>query len=59
MCTVNVTIKIYQCGDRIKEDVNFQPCSKIGTSACPGRKENSLGSTRVKGKCGTHGCRNP
>ncbi|KAJ5100782.1 hypothetical protein N7456_006834 [Penicillium angulare] len=59
MCTVDVSTKIYECGDRIKEDVKFRPCRDAGTAACPGRKENPLGSSRVKGKCGIHGCRNP
>ena len=59
MCTVDVSTKIYECGDRVKEDFNFTPCKDVGTSACHGRKENPLASKKAKGKCGKFGCRNP
>ncbi|KAL4922081.1 hypothetical protein BDW62DRAFT_172928 [Aspergillus aurantiobrunneus] len=59
MCTVNVTTKIYECGDRVQKDVNFVPCRHYGTSQCPGVRENPMGSSMVKGKCGRYDCRNP
>jgi hypothetical protein len=59
MGTVDVSIKIYECGDRIKDDFRFNPCPKKGTPQCPGRLENPLASERVKEKCGRHDFRNP
>jgi hypothetical protein len=59
MCSVDVSMKIYECGERVKDDFNFNPCKDIGIPACPGRKENPLASSKVKGKCGKANCRNP
>jgi hypothetical protein len=52
MCSVDIATNIYECGDRVTEDFNFTPCSNPGSSTCPGRKENPMGSSRKKGKCG-------
>ena len=59
MCTAHVSMKIYRCGDRIRQDVKLEPCPNIGTPLCPGRSENHLASKRVKGKCRRHDCNNP
>jgi hypothetical protein len=59
MCTVDVAMKIYECGDRVKEDFKFNPCPDIGTTACPGRKDKPMASSKVKGKCERADCRNP
>jgi hypothetical protein len=58
MCFKDVATKIYECGDRIEEDLNFKPCKDM---TAPEHKVtvNPLGSNRVKGKCGRVGCRNP
>jgi hypothetical protein len=59
MCTVDVATKIYECGDRIIENIKFNPCPDIGTLACLGRRETPLASKRVKGKCERADYRNP
>jgi len=52
MCSVDVATNVFEYGDRVNEDMNFQSYSNPGSSTCPGRKENPLGSSRKKGKCG-------
>jgi hypothetical protein len=59
MCKVNVTTKIYSCGDTVKDQTNFERCKDAGTEKCPGVTENTLGSSRKGGKCGRFDCRNP
>jgi hypothetical protein len=59
ICSINVLTKIYKCGDRVKEDVNFTPCFNLGSSTYFSRKENSLGLSKVKGKCKQSNYTNP
>lgn len=58
MCEKTTATKIYECGDRVKDDVKFEACddpSKEGHVV----KESEMGSSKVKGKCGRADCTNP
>ncbi|OWT43033.1 hypothetical protein VFPPC_18246 [Pochonia chlamydosporia 170] len=58
MCTQYYITKIYQCGDRYTEDVNFERC---GNPSKPNHelKRQSLGTKSEESKCGRYGCRKP
>jgi hypothetical protein len=58
MCTKDVSTKIYECGDRVIDDVKFESCNDM-TASGHKVKVNELGSNRVKGECGKANCRNP
>lgn len=57
--TIDVSIKIYKYGDKVKEDFKFNPYTDIGTTTCPGHKEKPMASSKVKGKYERADCRNP
>jgi hypothetical protein len=58
MCTKTYTKIIYACGDDEEQEATFTACGDL-TAENHEVKKVPLGSSRVKGKCGKHSCRNP
>ena len=56
---VQITTKIYKCGDYIKQDRIKKGCVNLGGEGCLSLCKVPIGLNRVKGKCGRKDCKNP